>query len=45
MSLRIADIHLGGAYDCQIRRLGRAFKHYFGPTGREFEVRDAEVSI
>ena len=23
--------------DAQIRRLGRAFEHYFGPRGREFE--------
>ena len=28
---------LGGAFDRQIRRLGGAFEHHFGPRGREFE--------
>ena len=31
------DCSLGGAFDRQIRRLGRAFEHHFGPRGREFE--------
>ena len=31
------DCCLGGAFDRQIRRKGRAFEHHFGPMGREFE--------
>ena len=28
--------------DRQIRRLGRAFEHYFGPRGREFKQSDLQ---
>ena len=32
------DCSLRGAFDRQIRRQRRTFKHHFGPRGREFKL-------